>query len=1256
MSINSNGKVGIGTTSPDTKLHIAATGAPDIRIQDLDGTNQYGDRGHNGGQTTYVSRNNIAFGSHAFYSNNGTTTQLRVKFDETFGAGSSLVTASGNAGDSYGGFLGTSDVATVQMWASHGGLIYIGSRSNHDVNFTINNSVKMVLDTNGDFGIGNTNPGYKLDVTGTLGVSDLPFNSTSASVLVANETLGAEIITNGDFNTDLTDWTNNSTYPWTSATHTASGVRLQTSGSAQYKSFFQNIGTITSGKTYRIRFSAVKTSGTMRVGIETSPVGSSIGYNKPFTSSVVVDDVFTATVTDTTAVISFWAQNDSSTIDWVIDNVSIREVISASNQIQKREISADAFLPANGPYLPLSAGTGFPLTGSLVENAQLYVKGGANIPLAGGGTINAYTRTVSTNLFSALRVWENTAASNYWDIGATNAASTLLNFYHNAGTTPKISFTHTGGAIFTGNVGINDTLPNFSLDISGTLGVSDLPFNTDSVSVLVANETIGAELITNGDFATDADWTKGTGTTISGGAANFSSATAVSLFQDIGTQTGNVKVEFTVTSYTSGTLNVYSGSNQNIGVINVSANALGTYSATVDRTGGNVNIIFGSSVALGDFTGSIDNVSVKLITSASDQIQKRELGPDAFGPGTGTGPYLPLAGGTMTGDLKLNDDVVAKFGTGEDLRIQHAAGGGGVGFIQNYKGNLQIEQHADGKDILLRCDDGSGGLVSYLVLDGSTTHAYFSNPGNVGIGTSSPAARLDVDTETTGVNVDNTAAIFGNVVGTTQSRDTWLKIRASSQTNDRSWAIGANQSGDFRFNYLATRATAPTSGSTLVTIKNTGNVGIGTTAPLGKLQINEYTVAEQGSQTLHGELTVFANSGDESLVLGIKNAAYPNRGWAFNPVTNGVNSDLQIKEHGASDVRMVIQTGGNVGIGVTAPSTKLEIAGTVTINSPAGTSQSSYGLRLRKTNSSDAVQAGGEILASPYPINTNAANLIFKTADTINNLTQRMVIDGIGNVGIGNTSPSFKLHVDSDVASGDVCFIHHDNASQSSGTVMKIRSDAGDNAGSALLNIENNTGNALYVRGDRNVGIGTSTPSAKLDIQGTQGQLFSVTDNLSGEIFAVADISGVPIMSINSNGRTTFAGSIVLKDQPAASTASGSGTIVNWSVSAPLNVGQVYAVKTDGGWTNATQNTATARLMLGYSLGTNANQGMLLQGFFYKPAHGFAIGTPLYIGASQGTLTTVAPTGTGDFVRIIGYATSTDYIYFDPDKTWIELT
>jgi hypothetical protein len=47
-----------------------------------------------------------------------------------------------------------------------------------------------------------------------------------------------------------------------------------------------------------------------------------------------------------------------------------------------------------------------------------------------------------------------------------------------------------------------------------------------------------------------------------------------------------------------------------------------------------------------------------------------------------------------------------------------------------------------------------------------------------------------------------------------------------------------------------------------------------------------------------------------------------------------------------------------------------------------------------------------------------------------------------------------------------------------------------------------------------------------VDIQGSQGQLFSVTDDLSGSIFAVSDISGVPILDVNSSGLSTFAGTV----------------------------------------------------------------------------------------------------------------------------------
>ena len=78
--------------------------------------------------------------------------------------------------------------------------------------------------------------------------------------------------------------------------------------------------------------------------------------------------------------------------------------------------------------------------------------------------------------------------------------------------------------------------------------------------------------------------------------------------------------------------------------------------------------------------------------------------------------YLPLTGGTITGNVKFLDFDVLEFGTGADLRIYHASNNS---YLDNYVGDIYIQNFANDKDILFRSDDGSGGLETYLSLDGS---------------------------------------------------------------------------------------------------------------------------------------------------------------------------------------------------------------------------------------------------------------------------------------------------------------------------------------------------------------------------------------------------------------------------------------------------------------------------------------------------------------------------------------------------------
>jgi predicted nucleic acid-binding Zn-ribbon protein len=50
---------------------------------------------------------------------------------------------------------------------------------------------------------------------------------------------------------------------------------------------------------------------------------------------------------------------------------------------------------------------------------------------------------------------------------------------------------------------------------------------------------------------------------------------------------------------------------------------------------------------------------------------------------------------------------------------------------------------------------------------------------------------------------------------------------------------------------------------------------------------------------------------------------------------------------------------------------------------------------------------------------------------------------------------------------------------------------------------------------------GTTSGSTVFDVQGTQGQLFSITDDLTGDLFEVSDISGIPILTVNASGTVT---------------------------------------------------------------------------------------------------------------------------------------
>jgi len=1037
----SSGNVGIGTTSPSTKLHVLAADQAGIKIESV-GTARLDIASGGGGAAVINSTQN-----GIYFQDNGTTRVLFTSAGnvgigttspsdklDVQGAGGVGIRVSNSSNPAYYSnlILNYNDVSTMQLTCLGTPILTAGNTGNTVLASRTNTDIILSPNGTGNVGINTTEPQRKLDSYtaggAALGNNYVRFGVGAAGAYGGNNhlefsyndygNLGGRafdnILAKIEGNTDL-------------VTPTDVGGILVFSTKARG-------GTYLTAPIERMR---ITHAGNVGIGI-TNPAYKLQIYGVQNANDFVI--------TNATTGISLRSQsNDASAYIYTTGNLPLG--FGTNNTVNQLIIATTG-----------NVGIGSVLTESYALSDRLRVRGGA-IQVMGEDVANVRYRTLISSPLDFRHF--------YMDVAANTANQVIAYFGKNINGTETDFMT-----INDGFVGIGTTNPGAELAINSANSNTRIFLqNAASTKLEVGYGPTGygfthptGEFIAHSDNLYFGQITASTNVT-------FTTTGNVG----IGTTSPSQKLEVVGTVFGT-TLRAYNATVSG-NLLKVSSN--GTAGWEFNNTGGG-----NSSVELSGY-----NVNTKTISFNPEGNSYINNG------NVGIGTTSPLHKLSVSSNQVTNDWGILVQNTN--------TGGYGVSQFFNLYGYASSPA-ADFSALQIRADYPGYGRISFVVKEQAQSTALeslvlrgngqvYMNSGNVGIGTTSPSEKLDVagTGKFTGTNV-NVRAIDGTIITKIQSQT----------VGGTQGAVGTESNNDLA---------VVTNNTTRMLVTAAGNVGIGDTSPITRLNLGSYSgsrlpyIDGTGSTFNANGITVTsANSANTAIGGGIDLTNNTYSIGAYSPIVsfssissngsfnaayagvwgivsaqgvdaNWIAGHLVFGSGGGAGIseRMRITSGGNVLIGTTTDYTsKLVIIPSANPTSSTGANnQISIGEVSNNTAYSlkiGYIFTGGGYQGSIQSIAGGVGSVLFLNASG-------------GNVTIGTTTDSgYKLDVNGSSAFRNDMYVISTSTYWYNGTSYFQATNSSD---VGILKMTNNTSPIALQPNGGNVGIGTTTPLSTLNVQ-----------------------------------------------------------------------------------------------------------------------------------------------------------------------------